>query len=254
MSYFNCGKIIIIQTAPKVKELKNKKGFSWTIRKSDHFITYYEIDSYADKYMQSITKRNEENYANVLKILNEKKYIDTMHVFCVDSRKRMKDLLGYETNGSAFPNRNIIVYVYSKNIKANTSHELMHIISWNLWGKPETWISEGLAVFSDKLWRNYHVHKVSHYLYKKEKLIPLEKLFENFDSYNDLISYPEVGSFVKFVYERYGFENFRKIWDKGYKSIPNIIGKDLSKLETEWLNLIKEFPIEDMRYDYNSNK
>ena len=53
-----------------------------------------------------------------------------------------------------------------------------------------------------------------------------------------MVTYPEAGSFVKFLYERYGVNSIKTVWQKGSHSIPGAFGKNLSQLEQEWYSTI----------------
>lgn len=143
----------------------------------------------------------------------------------------------------------MVCFVYSDAIKANGAHEIMHIISINLWGNSESWIKEGLAVFSDDNWHGYNLHRLSKYLMSKKKLIPLKDLMRKFNSYNNLITYPEAGSFVKFIYEEYGGDIVKAIWKKGRNAIPEIIGEDLKTIEQKWHEILNKYDITDIEYE-----
>jgi len=42
------------------------------------------------------------------------------------------------------------------------------------------------------------------------------------------------GSFVQFLYENYGREKFRRLWEHGVTHLPEITGKCYQEIETEW--------------------
>jgi hypothetical protein len=60
--------------------------------------------------------------------------------------------------------------------------------------------------------------------------VPLRELVrEDWNRKNpDVVTYPELGSFVKFVYEKHGREVVREMWRHG---VPG----NLNELEEEWL-------------------
>ncbi|MFO7889001.1 MAG: peptidase MA family metallohydrolase [bacterium] len=241
---------LIVFNGPSAEKLYNHKNMKWQTKTTSHFKLYFEAETYAHKNLSVLKKGVEKLYSHILSLLGEKAYNDTIHIFIVDSRKTMKDLLGWETNGSAFPKQNVACYVYSKAVKAATSHhEITHIISINLWGNSQTWIKEGVAVYSDNCWHGYSLHGLCKYLMKKHTLVPLKSLMTKFNSYNDLITYPQAGSFVKFLYENYGLETVKRIWKKGGHSIPAIIGKDLETLEQEWHNILNKNELTNIKYE-----
>ena len=56
----------------------------------------------------------------------------------------------------------------------------------------------------------------------------------DFLKHPDDLTYHESASFLGFVIERYGWDKFKAIWRGGYQSIPKVLGRSMSELETEW--------------------
>ncbi|MCG7315591.1 hypothetical protein MHL30_21170 [Priestia flexa] len=92
------------------------------------------------------------------------------------------------------------------------------------------------------------------YLYDNKRLIPIEELIsiEHRDEYynsndqnlaNELLwkSYVQSGSFVKYLIDQYGKDNFLKIYNSSNleKDIKLIYKKDIKELEKDWLHNIK---------------
>jgi hypothetical protein len=63
-----------------------------------------------------------------------------------------------------------------------------------------------------------------------------------------MISYPLLGSFIKFIDETYGRETIRLIWIKGNKRLQKYIGKNIHDLEKEWLEMLKSVTYNDITY------
>jgi hypothetical protein len=100
-----------------------------------------------------LKKRVQQHLTNTLNFIGVDTYDKPIHYFLLEDRERMKLLVGYETNGNANPKNNFVTAIFSENIKSVYSkHELFHLIAMNLWGYPETWINEGMAVYSDNAW------------------------------------------------------------------------------------------------------
>lgn len=92
------------------------------------------------------------------------------------------------------------------------------------------------------------------HLYDNKRLIPIEELIssEHRDEYynsndqnlaNELLwkSYVQSGSFVKYLIDQYGKDNFLKIYNSSNleKDIRLIYKKDIKELEKDWLHSIK---------------
>ena len=65
-----------------------------------------------------------------------------------------------------------------------------------------------------------------------------------------MITYPESGSFVKFLYETYGREKIKMLWKQGHKYTKQIYGKELYQLEKEWHQMLIEYDISDVKYSF----
>jgi hypothetical protein len=148
----------------------------------------------------------------------------------------MEQLIGSQTNGVGFPSTRVLCFVFGEKINASGSHELMHVMAGNTWGtKPKTWLSEGFATFSDDRWHGYGLHDLGKFLLHDKKLVPLEKLIDNFREHSDMVSYPQSGSLVKFIYEQYGAEKVKLLWKNGSaKDISRVLGIDVELLEKDW--------------------
>lgn len=220
----------------KISGYVNNRNFSWKVYDTTHFRVYAETDSYAAQNIEHLKSRIETIYTSTLAFVGERNYKKRSFVFLLDSRQRMKDLTGDEGNGLAQPDRQAVFMVYSPSIKAVGNHEFFHLFAWNLWGSSkEVFVSEGMAVYSDDKWHSYNLHPLAKFLKEKGKLVPLKQLLQGFRKENDLVTYPQSGSFMKFLSEKYGKDKIRKIWKGGQRAFAKSYGKSLDELEKEWL-------------------
>lgn len=229
---------------PTLQSLKNKKGFTWISKSSANFNYYLEAGTPAERDFDKIAERMEKSRAGVEKLLGGS-FGEKTESFLVDSRARMKQLVGEEGNGFAFGSVNpltaktkfVTAMVYSDTIKGIGAHETCHVLSHLLWGKPHgLWMDEGLAVYSDDQWNGSPLHLVAKVLLNRGELLPITDLLDNnwTKKYPDLVTYPELGSFVKFLYEKYGLEAMKSLWQHGAKEADSVFGKNISTLEMEW--------------------
>lgn len=168
----------------------------------------------------------------------------------------MKLLIGNETNGVAFPRTKVVCFILNEKVDASGSHELIHVMAGNTWGlKFRTWINEGFATYADDIWHGYQLHDLNKYLLQEKKLIPLEKLVDDFSSHSNLISYPQTGSFVKYIYEQYGVDKVKELWKSGtVKGMKRALGKDIVTIESEWHRRLAEADATRIKYDFSSRK
>src|SRR6202030_1609004 len=90
---------------PTAKSLKNKKGFTWICKSSANFNYYFEAGAPAERDYEKIAARMEKSRANVERLLGGS-FPGKTESFIVDSRARMKQLVGEEGNGFAFGSKN----------------------------------------------------------------------------------------------------------------------------------------------------
>ena len=173
-----------------------------------------------------------------------------MQFFIVESRERMCELIKHKINAGAYPRFNAVYSVYSDKLKAVGDHEFHHIIVHKMWGmQDEKILSEGFAVYSDDKWHDYELHSLCNYLLIKGKLLSLKEISDNFSKHSSLITYPQSGSFIKYLYEKYGCEKLKLLWRNGFKKLENIYNSSLDKIEAEWLETIKKENCDNIKYE-----
>ncbi|MEW4225142.1 hypothetical protein [Rossellomorea marisflavi] len=147
-----------------------------------------------------------------------------------------------------------------------TVHELSHAL---LWGKEEQddrgyWALEGLAIhlqteYGDPVYPNYDVspHAIMNVVKEEGMMIPLTKLcgtsmsrmlfqpsLESDGASRSLqwISYIESASFVSYLIDEYGMEEFEKVFNEkdSLQQMKEVYGKDAAELEEEWLAYIDQ--------------
>lgn len=92
------------------------------------------------------------------------------------------------------------------------------------------------------------MHVLCKYFLDNNKFISLYDWQNNFNNYNDLIIYPEAGSFVKYLYEKYGYQKFKNLWQVGEGNLEKIYSKHMNELEKEWINVINNYDAKGIKY------
>jgi hypothetical protein len=225
-----------------------KKMYKWTKIETQDYNLYIQSPSYADSAQDVTSQLAQKAYKSSLKTLLLPQYPKKLQLFVINSREDMHKLTGVRGNGSAFPSTQMAIVVRSAKIDALTCHELIHVMAINSWGRTESWINEGLAVYADSLWWGQSIHSIAHYLYKKDLLPPVKQMFSYFRDVNSLISYPMTGSFCKYLISEYGMESFKMLWKKGHKQLPTIYGKSVEELEADWKKVIQKESLLLVRY------
>ncbi len=230
------------------QSLRTAQGFAWVSRQSAHFDYFFEAGTLAERDIEAIGRSMEKSRAGLEQLLGAA-LENRNQVFVVDSRARIKALAGRETNGFAFGTASAMVY--STTINALGAHETCHNVARSLWGKPHgQWIDEGLAVYSDDGWHGHPLHELAKWLLDRNKLVPLDDLIrdERFRAYSDMVTYPELGSFVKYVYEKYGRGAVKTLWQRGAGEADRACGRTLNQLEEEWRSELGKRDASAIRY------
>jgi hypothetical protein len=229
-----------IPKALRPDALRTRKGFQWKVDHSANYDYYYEPSSPAERDIAKIKRIMERDRAHILSLLGSEQTDFRTQAFIVDSRSRMKELSHQDINAWAVGT--VFAFVYGDTMQALGAHEETHLLSQHLWGTPHgDWLTEGLAVYSDDNWQGHPLHAVCKQLHEQGKLIPLTSLATNHKwSASDPadVLYPEAGSFIKFLYERYGLNAVKTVWQQGASKVPDTFGKNLSQLEQEWFLVI----------------
>jgi hypothetical protein len=158
----------------------------------------------------------------------------------VGSRESAAVLLGRPVNGFAIGD--VAVMVFNDRIDAVGPHEPCHCWSSKMWGKPSgEWIAEGLAVHADGHWQGAGLHACVARLRSAGRLIPLESLIHHRWSksgYPDATTYPQSGSFVQFLFARYGRDAVKQLWKQGRsaKQCEVLLRRPFAEVEREWLS------------------
>jgi len=242
--------------SPSADGLLKHKGFVWKSASTEHLSLHVEEGTFAETRLEDLKGREERAFARNLDLLRATVYPFQTAVFVVASRERMKQLLGQETNGVAFPDTRVVCFILNEKVNAAGAHELMHVMAKNLWkGKPKTWLNEGFATYADDLWYGYRLHNLNRYLMQQGNLISLEKLIEHFGASSVMITYPQAGSFVKYLYEQYGADKLRELWQHGTTTdLQRLLGKDVATLETEWHSKLMQADASAVKYEFSPRK
>jgi len=224
------------------KSVLADSSYAWIAVKTPHFRFYYEPNTYAAKHFIELRQGVEEARLHALKVLGEENYAPLIDVFFMDSRERMIPALGMQPAGWSERQSNTVLLACNENLRSLHRHEIMHILSMNLWKLPpllEAWLLEGLAVYADTPCSGYSLHEIAARLQRENKLVPLNRLVYQFYKPDDLRAYMQSGSFVQFLFENYGREKFRRLWEHGVTGLPEITGKSYREIEMEWRTFLQ---------------
>jgi hypothetical protein len=230
--------------------LKRARKFRWIESQTGEIDLSVEAGSRAEREIDRVKRWLASSQERIEQVLGEP-LKPRVRSFIAGSVATSKALIGHPLNG--FSIAPIAVMVYSDSVNAIGPHELCHAWANSLWGRSSgEWIDEGLAVHSDGHWRGLPLHKVAKWLLDRGKLLPIGALIGKRWSkggYPAGITYPESGSFVTFILEKYSREAVKTYWQRGAAAGEAVLGKPLLAVEREWLRELSTIDAGDVRYE-----
>ncbi len=223
----------------KTREEFKKK---WIYLETKNFIRH--LRPLTRKITKDELNAQEKHLKEFCKLFNIKNK-DKITIYSVKDREDMKRVFNYETNGRAEPqnNRVFTVYVYCP-------HEVVHILSDNYLGEPNNLLGEGIAVCFgwDDGWHGKSLEDWMKKFVKEKTYIPIKELLDDNKfkrKFDDNITYPESGAFVRFLIDRFGIKKFKELYSKiGWKRpVKETIGIFEKVLNIKLKDLEKEFII-----------
>jgi hypothetical protein len=224
-----CGSLIAMQKS--VADLAGRRGFEWSTHAIPGFVVHVEPGSVSAGEVESILNACAVAKGHVLDYVRAPDYAATVAVFAVDTRERMQDLIGRETNAMAYHSSNSMCLVWPRAGSSAVRHELFHLVAMNTWGIPERWINEGMAVDAAGPWLGGDLLAACRASKDRGELPSLYEITRRFGRMPSLRAYPAAGGFVRFVRDAWGFEALRAVWEGGARTLPTVTGLGLEELE-----------------------
>ena len=224
-----------------------------------HYLFHFEKGTLANQDIDQIIELKESHYNRIMKWLdvNNTRKID---YYIYPNIKEKIGLMGDDSPGNVIweeltidekgdrARKFEIHVVYNERCKFIGEHEDAHLLSLP-WGLSIYLFCEGLAQFMEDSFMGQELHEVTKKLKEENKLYSIEFLCSN-DNWKDvepIVIYPQVGSFVKFLINKYSRERFKAAYQdtsrhyglsKNLEQIKKVYNKSISELESEWLKHI----------------
>lgn len=137
------------------------------------------------------------------------------------------------------------------------NHEVIHLFG-STFGDPVALWSEGMAVafqmnapsgdFVAK-WNDVPVHVRAKQFQQQGRLVSIGDLLETtgFRRFDSDVTYPEAGSFVRYLIDTYGLETWKRLYGQGGPNagaaeirghFEDVYGRTLASVESDWLAMI----------------
>jgi|GEM_PF-1474453 len=204
--------------------------------KTDHFNIYYRPGTRAEKDIKLIALDHEWRYKQLSSYLdvhpNEK---ITSYIY-PDTETRGKIIGAYRTT-VANPVHKEIHLVYDGFPDDLLKHELVHVLSSQFGSdilkiSPMVGLIEGLAVAADWPQERLTVHQWAKLLMESGRNIDMKTIMGiDFWLQPSTNSYTLMGSFCRFLIDKYGIDRFKKFYKSGD---PEVYGKNIDELIGSW--------------------
>ncbi|HZH66647.1 MAG TPA: hypothetical protein VEY10_17280 [Flavisolibacter sp.] len=224
----------------------------WTHDSTAHFKLHAQKEVRSKDSLKALGTRLEVIQQQLLAIMKETKAI-SLEVYFLKDRETLTSYTGFPANGYTDATKGIIYFVDKAPFHLSLRHEMMHALSWRLWGNPKGyWLSEGNAVFASGNCAGYDLHILAHQISKQNKMVPFQTLVDDFD-FRALEPSLQSASLVKYIYDTYGIAALKAFWQKGLQESINIIGIPAPVLEKNWRDYIDQEKYE-VPIDWNKIK
>lgn len=219
-------------------ELLATPGYTWITDSTIHTRIHYLAGSPAADSLARLKRDVESAWTTAAEFVGGKTVDRVIDVFAVPNREMVGQLAGLPVVANAlnfWEQRVVIAWVSARGWPG--PHELVHIMASDAWGTTkEWWLGEGVAVAAGR-WLGVDVDAYTKCLSTAGRLLPLSAIvpgLRNPDERTSRIAYPEAGSFVRFLIERYGRDKMARMYSSGASAIQAIYGRSLVELEEEW--------------------
>jgi hypothetical protein len=159
-------------------------------------------------------------------------------LFFVGSREEMRPLTGTAAGGWTVTAEGTAFLVANDTVRPALRHELMHLLSWRIWGIPGgVWLSEGVATAASGGCRGYTFDDLAAALDRASRLASFEELRHRFTYAGEggAEHYVEAASVVTYIDRVYGRKRLREFWASGgLGGVERSLGVDVTTLEMRW--------------------
>ncbi len=232
-----------------IRELLNQDTLPFLSVDHGNFRIYFSGDSYAAGRIPEINEAVTAAFNRGLELLQTEAYHRGITLVLFNSPEEMKDATGVRAlGGIAYAELDAGLFPITATRRPQFKHEIFHILSLNIWGDSHSrLLIEGSAVYADY---TCHVDNpfftINAYYLQTNQLVSFDALIHHFDDIavkNDVLAYLQSAAIFQYLYENYGVEKMKLLWQSGFDSFEKIYGFTLAQLEKEWLEYLQTIPV-----------
>jgi hypothetical protein len=189
----------------------------------------------------SLATQSENAIKENLAWLGERRSGTRLNLFFVGSRDEQRPFTGTRAGGWSVVSEGTAFLVANDSITPAIRHEVMHLLSWRLWGPTGgVWLSEGVATASTGECRGWTIDEVAAALYREKQLATTTELRRRFRTGGNqgIVHYISAGSLVLYIDESFGRAKLKELWKSGLAGADEILEITALELERRWRNHI----------------
>jgi hypothetical protein len=221
----------------------------WLSFHHELFRVYFSADSYAAGNLYLIREQLSDAYDRAIDILDIEAYRQGISVVLFKDVDEMQAVTGIRAQGGvAYPSDHFALFPYHANRRPQFRHELFHVISNNVWGITYSrLLNEGSAVYADnQCYVENPIYAINAWLMDQGKILPVRSLVEDFDGMarqNDVVAYMQSAGIFKYLFEEYGLEKMKRLWQDGFDAFEEIYDLSLDEFARQWELFIQSIPV-----------
>jgi hypothetical protein len=229
----------LVSCSLKTAENSAPGNNDWKHDSTTHFTLHAQKEVRSKDSLQVIGQKLEQIQKELLITLKETKWLK-LKVYFLKDRETLTSYTNFPANGYTDTEKGIIYFVDKAPFHLALRHEMMHALSWRLWGVPKGhWLSEGIAVFASGHCGGYSLHTLASAINGQNRLVSFKTLEDDFDFRSPEPSL-QSASLVKYIYDNYGVAALKSLWQKGWQDAINSTGMPASVLEEKWKDHISQ--------------
>lgn len=245
-----CWQVLLFSSCGQSQTASSSKAIDWTKDSTAHFVLYAQKGVRSENSLPAIGQQLEHAQSELLHLLNESAP-QRLAVYFLKDRETLTAYTGFPANGYTDTERGIIYFVDKAPFHLAFRHEIMHALSWRLWGPAQAyWLSEGIAVFASGNCGGYPFHALAQAIQQEGKLASFQYLSDTFD-FKAVEPSLQSASMVQYIFDNYGVAGVKELWKTGWQNAQQTIGISPDELQKRWLNAIGQ-PTNHVSIDWSN--
>jgi hypothetical protein len=223
--------------------IREKLGAAYA---TEHFRIYYPPKAFSEDEVRYVAAMHEFRLSQVEKTLRME-FRGTIESYIYGDADAKRKYIGTGNTNIAKPWRKEI-HLNKESWESTLKHEIVHVVAGEF-GMPvicahyNIGLVEGLAMAVDPEFGNKSLHEYAAAMLKFGIISDPGRLVRpaGFASQSSSVSYVMMGSFIKFLFDRYGVPRFKELY--GGWSVERAYGIPYERLVEEWVRLLGEIEV-----------